>query len=169
MSGPWEKYGASPAPEEQGPWARYAAPVPAQAGTRPPVLSFKQLPKKVDAIDRVRAAAAGVNKGFFSDLVGLPVDTMASAIDLAKAGVGFAYNEGRQLATGKQSAPPAWTEPADRSKVVMSSEWIADKLNAGGGRAHAVNGVDLLRQLLERQHRRALRRRIGGAERGRER
>jgi hypothetical protein len=132
MSGPWEKYGASPAPEEQGPWARYAAPVPAQAGTRPPVLSFKQLPKKVDAIDRVRAAAAGVNKGFFSDLVGLPVDTMASAIDLAKAGVGFAYNEGKQLATGKQSAPPAWTEPADRSKVVMSSEWIADKLNAGG-------------------------------------
>jgi hypothetical protein len=132
MSGPWEKYGASPAPEEQGPWAKYAAPVPAQGGARQPVLSVKQLPKKVDAIDRVRAAAAGVNKGFFSDLVGLPVDTMASAIDLAKASAGFVYNEGKQLATGKQSAPPAWTEPADRSKVVMSSEWIADKINAGG-------------------------------------
>ncbi|GEM_PF-2440087 len=92
----------------------------------------KPQPRQVTAADRVRAAAAGVNKGFFSDLVGLPVDTVTNVLDLAKAGVGFAYNEGRQLATGKPSAAPEWSEPFDRSKVVGSSEWIAAKINAGG-------------------------------------
>ncbi len=89
-------------------------------------------PKQVRNIDRVRAAAAGVNKGFFSDLLGLPVDTAANVVDLVKAGVGFAYNEGKQLATGKRSAPPEWTQPSDRRQVVGSSEWIAAKLNEGG-------------------------------------
>ncbi|NTB05832.1 hypothetical protein, partial [Agrobacterium tumefaciens] len=92
----------------------------------------KPQPRPVTATDRVRAAAAGVNKGFFSDLVGLPVDTVTNVLDLAKAGVGFAYNEGKQLATGKPSAAPEWSEPFDRSKVVGSSEWIAAKINAGG-------------------------------------
>ncbi len=89
-------------------------------------------PKQVGTIDRVRAAAAGVNKGFFSDLLGLPVDTAANVIDLAKAGVGFAYNEGKQLVTGKRSAPPEWTQPSDRRQVFGSSEWLAAKLNEGG-------------------------------------
>lgn len=132
MSKPWEKYGAAPEPVEDGPWAKYATPAPAPVDSRPAVLSVKQLPKKVSAADRVRAAATGVNKGFFSDLIGLPVDTTANVLDLAKAGVGIAYNEARQLVTGRATAAPEWSEPFDRSKVVGSSEWIAAKLNAGG-------------------------------------
>ncbi len=89
-------------------------------------------PKQVRNIDRVRAAAAGVNKGFFSDLVGLPVDTAANVLDLAKAAVGFTYNEGKQLVTGKRSAPPEWTAPYDRTRVPGSSAWIEAQLNAGG-------------------------------------
>ena len=96
-------------------------PVPARPARRP-----------AGTIDRVRAAVAGVNKGFFSDLAGLPVDTIANVLDLAKAGAGFAYNEGKQLVTGKPSAPPAWTEPFDRKQVAGSSEWIATRLNEGG-------------------------------------
>lgn len=130
MSKPWEKYGAAPEPVEDGPWAKYTASAPANA--RPAVLPVEQLPKKASAADRVRAAAAGVNKGFFSDLIGLPVDTTANVLDLAKAGVGIAYNEARQLVTGRATAAPEWSEPFDRSKVVGSSEWIAAKLNAGG-------------------------------------
>ena len=130
MSGPWEKYGAAPAPGEDGPWAKYARPTPVDS--RQAVPSVQQLPKKVSAADRVRADATGVNKGFFSDLIGLPVDTTANVLDLAKAGVGIAYNEARQLVTGRATAAPEWSEPFDRSKVLGSSEWIAAKLNAGG-------------------------------------
>lgn len=89
-------------------------------------------PRQASTVDRVRAAAAGVNKGFFSDLLGLPVDTAANVVDLVKAGAGFAYNEGKQLVTGKASAPPQWTEPFDRKQVVGSSAWLDDKINAGG-------------------------------------
>lgn len=89
-------------------------------------------PKRVGTVDRVRAAAAGINRGFFSDLAGLPVDTAANLVDLAKAAVGFTYNEGKQLVTGKRSAPPEWTEPYDRTRVPGTSAWIEAQLNAGG-------------------------------------
>lgn len=78
------------------------------------------------AMDRTRAAAAGVNKGFFSDLMGLPVDTAANVLDLAKAGVGTAY----QAISGKTA--PDWTLPMDRRHVVGAADWIASKLNDVG-------------------------------------
>jgi len=89
-------------------------------------------PKSVGTIDRVRAAASGINRGFISDLAGLPVDTAANLVDLAKAAVGFTYNEGKQLVTGKRSVPPEWTEPYDRTRVPGTSAWIEAQLNAGG-------------------------------------
>lgn len=88
------------------------------------------------ALERGMAIPAGVNKGL-TMLGGLPVDTAANILDLAKAGVGFAYNEGKKLVTGKPSAAPAWTEPFDRSQVVGSSEWIGKNIN----RAAAAGGV----------------------------
>ena len=93
MSGPWEDYAPRAVPAE-GPWNDYQGPVPAAK------------PKQVGSVERTRAAAAGVNKGFYADLFGLPVDTITSAVDLVKAGIGFTYNEGKQMVTGKRSAPP---------------------------------------------------------------
>lgn len=78
------------------------------------------------AMDVARAGAAGVNRGFFADLAGLPVDTMANVIDLAKAAGGMGYHE----VTGKSI--PEWLEAYDRREVPGSSEWIASKLNAAG-------------------------------------
>lgn len=75
--------------------------------------------------DRVRAGAAGVNRGFYADLLGLPVDTVANALDLGKAGIGYAASK----ITGK--APPDWTTPYDRSGVPGTSEWIAAQARKG--------------------------------------
>ena len=74
-------------------------------------------------LDRVKAAVAGVNKGFYSDLLGLPVDTVANVLDLGKAAFGY----GASKLTGKP--PPDWTAPSDRSHVAGSSEWLAQKIN----------------------------------------
>lgn len=81
--------------------------------------------KEVGVIDRAGAAAAGVNKGFFSDLLGIPVDTAANVIDLAKAGVGYATSK----VTGK--APPDWTAPYNREDVPGTADWIAKNINNG--------------------------------------
>lgn len=82
--------------------------------------------KDVGALDLAKAGVTGLNKGFFSDLLGLPVDTAANVIDLVKAGAGSAYI----AATGKP--PAAILEPYDRSKVAGSSDWIAARLNDAG-------------------------------------
>ncbi len=121
MRGPWEKFQQP----SEGPWTKFQSSDDDEAPAR-------SAPKKVTAGDRVHATVAGVNKGLFSDLAGLPVDTAASILDLAKAAMGFTYNEGKQLVTGKASAPPEWTQPYDRRQVPGSSEWIAAKLNEGG-------------------------------------
>ena len=79
---------------------------------------------------RVQAAAAGINRGFFADLAGLPVDTVANVLDLGKAAIGVGITE----ATGK--AAPEWTQPFDRSRIVGAGEWNARKINdigLGGG------------------------------------
>lgn len=75
---------------------------------------------------RVQSAVAGVNKGFFSDLLGLPVDTAANVLDLAKMGLGAGY----QAISGKTA--PDWTLPYDRSKVPGTAEWIARQVNNAG-------------------------------------
>lgn len=134
----WEelesKYGApsgatAPAVSDD-PWAalesKYGAPA---ASTKAPEKAMPK-PKEVGALDRVRAGAAGINKGFYSDLLGLPVDTVANVLDLAKAGIGTATT-----AFGRPDLAPELT---DRSKVVGTSDWIARKLNDVGAGA-AIN------------------------------
>jgi hypothetical protein len=81
--------------------------------------------REVGAMDRAGAAVAGINKGFFSDLLGLPVDAAANALDLGKAAVGYTTSK----VTGK--APPEWTEPFDRRAVPGSADWIAARINQG--------------------------------------
>lgn len=90
----------------------------------------KQAPQKeVGSLDRARAAAAGVNRGFYADLLGMPVDAAANVLDLSKAAAGYLYSKGRGSITGKQEVPPAWTEPFDRSGIVGSADWIAGRIN----------------------------------------
>lgn len=77
-------------------------------------------------MDRAQAAASGVNSGVLTGLLGLPVDTAANLIDLAKAGYGTVKG-----VLGGKDLP----EIADRADVVGSSTWIANQIrNAGGGR-----------------------------------
>jgi hypothetical protein len=78
------------------------------------------------ALSRTRAAVAGINKGFWSDLLGLPVDTAANVLDLGKAAIGTGY----QAVTGK-TAPDALL-PYDRSKVPGTAEWIAERFRKNG-------------------------------------
>lgn len=78
------------------------------------------------AMDVARAGVAGVNRGFFADLAGLPVDTVANVLDLAKAAGGVGYHE----LTGNRI--PEWLEAYDRKHVPGSSEWIASQLTKKG-------------------------------------
>lgn len=75
---------------------------------------------------RAQAAAAGVNRGFYADLLGLPVDTAANVLDLAKAGIGSAY-----MGITGDSIPKS-LEPYDRSKVPFAGDWLARKFNDMG-------------------------------------
>lgn len=81
-------------------------------------------PKKAGLGDRVRAAAAGVNKGLFSDLAGLPVDFVSNVLDLGRAAIGTATT-----AAGRPDLAP---DIPNRATIVGSSDWIASKLNEGG-------------------------------------
>jgi hypothetical protein len=74
-------------------------------------------------INIAAAGASGVNHGVLSDLTGIPVDAAANALDLGKAGIGYLASK----VTGH--APPDWTAPYDRSKIVGSSDWNANKIN----------------------------------------
>lgn len=85
------------------------------------------VPEQASTMDRVNAAAAGANKGFYTQIPGLPVDTAANVLDLAKAGVGYVTSK----VTGGQ--PPEWTAPYDRTKIFGSSDYIADKIRKFGG------------------------------------
>jgi hypothetical protein len=128
MSGPWEEYQTTtakpkpPAAKPAGPWDDYAAAPTSK------VAAVKELPQ-VTGLDRTRAAAAGVNRGLFNDLLGLPVDTAANLVDLAKIAVGGGYTGIKSAITGKMEVPPEWSEPSDRSKIVGSSEWLNRKTN----------------------------------------
>lgn len=88
------------------------------------------------------AGASGVNRGFYADLLGLPVDTAANVLDLGKAAVGFGYNQVKQAVTGKPSVPPGWTMPYDRSQVPGTSEWIAAKARAAGNALGVASPLD---------------------------
>lgn len=87
------------------------------------------------AADRAQALTSGFHRGL-ANVAGLPVDTGANVLDLAKAGIGFGISK----ATGR--APPEWTEPMDRSQVVGSSEHIAGLMNRGGIQTDAIRPDD---------------------------
>jgi len=85
-------------------------------------------PKKINTLDRVKAASAGMGRGAI-DLAGLPVDAMANTIDLGKALVGGIGKFSGLLTTDQMPTI------ADRKTIPGSSEWIAAKANdlgAGG-------------------------------------
>lgn len=88
------------------------------------------------AMDRARAAATGVNRGLYADLLGLPVDTAANALDLGKAGIGYLTSK----ITGK--APPDWTAPFDRATVPGSAEWIAAQARNGSNALNVPSPLD---------------------------
>lgn len=75
-------------------------------------------------MDRIKAGVTGVNKGFYSDLLGLPVNTVQNVLDLGRAAVGTAAS-----ALGKPEYAP---DIPNREDIVGSSEWIAKKLNNAG-------------------------------------
>lgn len=96
--------------------------------TANPFDRFDEKPKKPapTALSRVNATVAGVNKGFWSDLLGVPVDAAANVLDLGKAGVGAAY----QAISGK-TAPDALL-PYDRTKIPGTADWIAERFRKNG-------------------------------------
>ena len=122
-----KKYGSGSAPTPSNDqWAaleqKYSTPSVAAA---PEVARLADLPKiDVGLSERVRAGAAGINKGLFSDLLGMPVDAAANVIDLGKAAFGMAAS-----AMGRNDLAPDLVE---RSKIVGSSDWIAKKFNDVG-------------------------------------
>lgn len=143
MAATWEELeqkfgGAVPrAAASADPWAELEAEFTTAAPPTLPrqtVKSVAELPKReAGAMDRVKAAAAGVNKGFFSDLLGLPVDTVANVVDLVKAGYGTAVT-----AAGRPDLAP---ELMDRSGVIGSSAWLDRQINNGGMGAAINNPV----------------------------
>ena len=82
-------------------------------------------PKPATGLGRVKAGLSGINKGFYSDLLGLPVDAALNAADLAKAAIGYPLSK----VTGK--APPSWLEADSgitrKGNAAFSSEWLAKK------------------------------------------
>jgi len=89
-----------------------------------------------DAIDAGNAVGTGFWRGA-TRLAGLPVDTVANALDLGKAGLATAYHE----MTGKP-IPGALEVNPDRRGVVGSSEWMLQKVrgtDAGRSMVDPVN------------------------------
>lgn len=93
------------------------------------------------ALQRVQAGGAGFNRGVIN-LAGLPVDTAANIVDLAKAGAGFAYGE----VTGEP--PPEALQIVQRDKIPLSSEWLAKKAQEAGAGVTAARPDDAVSRLL---------------------
>lgn len=127
MANPWDNdpvVGAAKKPEN--PWDADPEVSRVASKTGKPA-ALADLPRlEAGGMDRVRAGVAGVNRGFWADLAGLPVDTITNVLDLGKAAIGTTY----QAATGN-TAPDALL-PADRREVFGTSEWLAKKYNDAG-------------------------------------
>lgn len=80
-------------------------------------------PKPATALDRINAVGTGFNAGL-AGLAGMPVDTAANVIDLAKAGLGYGVSK----VTG-EAPPKALEVDSDRSDVVGSTQWIRKYLD----------------------------------------
>lgn len=68
-------------------------------------------------LDRLSAFAGGLNKAP-AVVAGMPIDTLANAVDLLKAAGGVGYHE----LTG--NAIPDWLTPADRNDLPGTSAWL---------------------------------------------
>lgn len=84
-------------------------------------------PKQPTAMNRVDTVVSGLNRGAFTRMAGLPVDTVASALDLLKIGAGLAYKG----VTGK--LPSDLLLPYDRTKIPLTGDWIEQKIRDAGG------------------------------------
>jgi hypothetical protein len=107
-----------------------------------PYLNFQDLLPPVSATDRVLAPVQGLNKGFLTDLPGMPVDTAANAIDQMKAlyGVLMSASPATMRSSSPSSAKPAPPVKAEdlpeitpREQIPMSGAWLADMIRKGGG------------------------------------
>lgn len=142
MATSWEeleqKYGgAAAASPASDPWSaleeKYAAPAAVKSDDKP----GKKAESRPAAtwLERGMALPAGMNRGV-AGLAGLPVDTIANAIDLGKAGIGYLTSK----ITG--NVPPEWTQPTDRRSVVGSSDWIARQINGVTSAAGVRSPID---------------------------
>lgn len=87
----------------------------------PRMVKWDDEPKSSSSLaDAPNAAATGYNKGLLR-LAGLPTDTVANVIDLAKAAIGAPYT----AITGKPA--PEVLQVKDRAKVVGSGDYLIDK------------------------------------------
>jgi hypothetical protein len=78
-------------------------------------------PRASSALAPIGAVASGVNKGALS-LAGLPMDTLANAVDLAKIPLGVAYRE----MTG--NAVPDALAPFNRESIPLTSAWLQNQV-----------------------------------------
>lgn len=86
--------------------------------------------------DQAQAAAAGVNRGAFANLPGLPVDAALNVWDLAKAGAGVV---GEAFGMKPENLPTL----TDRVTIPGSSDWLANKeRNLGLGKVIDPNVPD---------------------------
>lgn len=74
---------------------------------------------------RLREVGHGINKFAMTTLPGIPGDTLANVIDLGKAAIGTPW-----LLAGK--VPPEVLEPSDRTKLIGTSDFIADQFQKHG-------------------------------------
>lgn len=102
-----------------------AAPAPNES-------TFSKISKAVlrPVTDRLGAFGSGANSGL-ATAAGLPVDTAQNVLDLGKAAAGSIYG----AVSGR--VPPSMFDPADRSKVFGSSEYIKDKIAQTEAGRHA--------------------------------
>ena len=88
--------------------------------------------RQVSFGERAMAIPAGLNRGFWADLPGIPVDTVANVIDLGKAGIGSAAGAiGNMLGADPRTIEKYMPDITPRGQIVGSGEWIANKLNKG--------------------------------------
>lgn len=95
--------------------------------------------KQYSIAERAMAVPAGINRGFWADLPGIPVDAVANVIDLGKAGIGTAAGAiGKLVGADPRTVEKYMPDITPRGEIVGSGEWIANKLNKG---SQAITGT----------------------------
>jgi hypothetical protein len=102
---------------------------------------FDQFDHPATGMDRAQAGVNGLNEGV-ADFLGTPGDALLNVWDLGKAGAGYLQSK----VTGK---PPSEVfDPTDRSKAVLSSDWIKNQLGKVGVSTEAPRSDDLTSRVL---------------------